>query len=62
MSENESRGNSKLKAKKSRGKREREVESICYQEGDRLAIEKQLRYTLYLKEKEDKEKEKKIVG
>ncbi len=50
MLENKSRGKSKLKAKKkklSRGKREREVESISYQKGDRLVIEKQLRYILY---------------
>jgi hypothetical protein len=36
------------------------VESI--QKGDRLVIEKQLRYILYLKEKEDKEKEKKMFA
>jgi hypothetical protein len=64
MSENNSRGKSESKARKkqSQGKREREVASIYLSERGQIGQWNTLRYILYLEEKEDKKKEKRMVG
>ncbi len=66
MSENESRGKSKLKAKKKTKPRKKRTRGGKYllsergQIGHRKTIE--IQYIFYLEEKEDKEKEKKWLA